>query len=100
MTRKKALEQWGNHLGNCEVTPKAIWPPVKPLIKRDGPKTPTAIHGPLGLKYQPPDKATTMRIVWKINLHHMTRVMKTINGRWRLELKRCLKLETTSRYTN
>jgi hypothetical protein len=76
ITRRKALEQWGNKLRNCEVTPKAIWPPVKPLIKRDGPKTPTDIYGPLGLKYQPPEKATTMRIVWKISPHHMTRVTK------------------------
>jgi hypothetical protein len=30
---------------------------VKPLANRDGPRAPTVIHGPLGPKFQPVDKA-------------------------------------------
>jgi hypothetical protein len=35
------------------VKPQVIWPTVKYLIKKDGSKASTAIHGPLDLKYQP-----------------------------------------------
>jgi hypothetical protein len=45
-------------MGNYEVTHQAIWPIVKP--QRAGPKAPIAIHHPLGLKYQPLKKATTI----------------------------------------
>jgi hypothetical protein len=44
MTRRKALERW--------ETPQALRPIAKSLVIRDGPKAPTAIHGPLGIKYQ------------------------------------------------
>jgi hypothetical protein len=37
-------------------------PIVKSLIKRDGSKTPTHICGPLRLKYQPQEKATTIAV--------------------------------------
>jgi hypothetical protein len=47
-------------IGNCEVTPQAIWPIVRLLMKRDGPKEPTAIHGHSGLKYHPLKKANMM----------------------------------------
>jgi hypothetical protein len=47
MTRRKALERWETEIGNCKVT--TLWPVVKPLMKRDGPKAPTAVHGPLGI---------------------------------------------------
>jgi hypothetical protein len=53
MTCRMVLEQWGMKIGNCEVTSQAIWPVVKSLIKMDGPKALTVVHGPLGLKYQP-----------------------------------------------
>jgi hypothetical protein len=49
MTHRKALERRETKLGNCEVTPQALWPIAKSLRKRDGPKSPTAIHGPLGI---------------------------------------------------
>jgi hypothetical protein len=45
---------------------------VKALIKRDGPKEPTAIHGSLGLKYQPVEKDITFGIFEKISSHRMT----------------------------
>jgi hypothetical protein len=57
MAQKKALERWEAKLCNCEVTPQAVWPIAKFLLRRDGPKVPTAIHGPSGLKFYPKDKA-------------------------------------------
>jgi hypothetical protein len=50
MTLKKALERWETMLANTEVTPQAVWPIAKSLANRDGPRAPTTIHGPLGLK--------------------------------------------------
>jgi hypothetical protein len=59
MVRKKTLEQWETKPANTELTPQAIWPIAKSLTNRDGPRAPTAIHGLLGLKYHPEDKANT-----------------------------------------
>jgi hypothetical protein len=58
VSTRKAVEWWETKIGNCEVTPQAVWSVAKSLIKRGGPKAPTAILGPLGLKYQLLDKAT------------------------------------------
>jgi hypothetical protein len=55
--RKKTLEQWETKLENTELTPQAIWPIAKSLTNRNGPRAPTVIHGLLGIKYQPEDKA-------------------------------------------
>jgi hypothetical protein len=53
MVWKRALERWESKLATCEVTLQAIWPTAKSLMKRGGPKAPSAIHGPLGpLLYQ------------------------------------------------
>jgi hypothetical protein len=60
MSRKKALERWETKIGNCEVAPQSIWPIVKFLLKRDGSRAPTAIHGPLGLKFLPLEKANAI----------------------------------------
>jgi hypothetical protein len=57
MTRKKAFERRETKICNCEVTPQSIWPIAKSLLKRDGPRAPTAIHGRLGLKFFPLEKA-------------------------------------------
>jgi hypothetical protein len=57
MTRKEALELWETRIANCEATPQALWPIAKSLLKRDGPKAPTAIHGFSGLKFHPSQKA-------------------------------------------
>jgi hypothetical protein len=57
MTLKKALERWETKIDNAEVTSDAIWPIGKPLLKRDGPRAPTAIHDPSGLKFHPSEKA-------------------------------------------
>jgi hypothetical protein len=40
MTRRKALERWESNVGNCEVTPQALWHIAKSLVKRVGPKAP------------------------------------------------------------
>jgi hypothetical protein len=53
MSRKEALERWETQIANTDVTPQAIWP----IAKRDGPKVPTAIHGPFGLTFRPLENA-------------------------------------------
>jgi hypothetical protein len=39
------------------MSPQAIWPIAKSLMKRDGPNKPTAIHGPFGLIFEPLEEA-------------------------------------------
>jgi hypothetical protein len=53
MIRRKVLERWKTKIANTDVTPLALWPVAKSLMKRDGPKKPTAIHGTFGLIYHP-----------------------------------------------
>jgi len=48
---------WETKIRNSEVTPHAIWHLAKSLMKRDRPKTPTAIQGPSGLKFLPVEKS-------------------------------------------
>jgi hypothetical protein len=60
MTRKNALERWETKISNTEVTPQAIWPIAKSLLKRDGPRAPTVIHGDSGLKFHPSEKANAI----------------------------------------
>jgi hypothetical protein len=60
MTRKKALERWVTKIGNTEVTPQAIWPIAKCLLKRHGDTAPIAINGPSGLKFHPSEKANAI----------------------------------------
>jgi hypothetical protein len=57
MTRRRALERWETKIANTDVTPQAIWPIAKSLMKRDGAKKPTAIHVPFGLTFHPIEKA-------------------------------------------
>jgi hypothetical protein len=57
MTRRQAVERRKTKISNCDITCQAIWPIAKSLIKRTRPKTSIAIHGPLGLKYHPLEKA-------------------------------------------
>jgi hypothetical protein len=94
MTRRKALEQEEIKISNCEVTPQAIWSIANSLMKRNGPKAPTAIHGPSGLKFLPAEKANAIAD-WKICSHHMTCVTNTTNGGWRLMSRLCLKPRIT-----
>jgi hypothetical protein len=60
MTRKKALKRWESKLANTEVTPQATWPIAKSLAKRDEPRAPTVIYGPLGSTFQPTNKANAI----------------------------------------
>jgi hypothetical protein len=60
MTRIKALERCKIKISDTEVTPHTIWPIAKSLLKRDGPRVPTAIHGPSGLKFHPSEKANAI----------------------------------------
>jgi hypothetical protein len=55
MTRRKATERWETRIANCEATPQALRPIANSLLKRDGPKAPTAIHGSSGLIFHPLD---------------------------------------------
>jgi hypothetical protein len=57
ITRKNALQRWETKLANTEVTPQAVWPIAKFLANRNGPRAPTALHGLLGLKFHPENKA-------------------------------------------
>jgi hypothetical protein len=57
MICRGALEWWETKVGNSEVTLQALWPIVKSLVKRDGPRAPTAVHVPLGITYHPYEKA-------------------------------------------
>jgi hypothetical protein len=60
IARKRALERSETKIENREVTPQAIWPIAKSLTKWGGPKTPTAIHGPLGPVFYPIEKASVI----------------------------------------
>jgi hypothetical protein len=59
MAQRKAFELREAKLGNCEVTPQAVWPIAKSLL-RDGPKAPTAISGHSGLKFYTKDEANVI----------------------------------------
>jgi hypothetical protein len=60
LTWRKALERWETRISTTEVTPQAIWPIAKSLLKRDGPRAPTAIHGTSGHKFHPSEKANAI----------------------------------------
>jgi hypothetical protein len=57
MTRKKSLEHWETKIANYEVTLQVMGPIGKSVIKRGGPREPTAIHGPSDLKFDLSEKA-------------------------------------------
>jgi hypothetical protein len=60
MTRKKALERWEIRISNLEVTPYGTLFFAKSLLKRDGPRAPTAIHGVPDLKFYPFEKVKAL----------------------------------------
>jgi hypothetical protein len=88
MTRKKELERWETRIANCEATPQALWPIAKSLLKRDGPKAPTAIQALNFIRYRKP---ILLLIALKICSHPTACVTKTMNGGWRLQSKLCSK---------
>jgi hypothetical protein len=65
MTCRKTLEWWETQVRNCEVTPQAPWPVTEWLMKRDGPKAPTTVHGPLGITYHPNEKANVITVCFE-----------------------------------
>jgi hypothetical protein len=73
MTRKKTLEQWETKISNTEVTPQAIRPIPKSLLKIDGPRASAAIHGSSGLKFHPSEKAKAIADCLEIQFvpHHL-----------------------------
>jgi hypothetical protein len=60
MARKKSLERWETKISNAVVAPQSTWPITKSLIKRNGPRAPTAIHGASGLRFLPYEKANAI----------------------------------------
>jgi hypothetical protein len=60
MACRRVLEQWETKVGNYEVTPQTLSPIAKSLMKRDGPKAPAAVHGPLGIIYHLNEKANVI----------------------------------------
>jgi hypothetical protein len=60
MARRKELERWETKVRNCKDTPQAMWPIVKFLMKRDGPKALTIVHGPLGITYHSDENANAI----------------------------------------
>jgi hypothetical protein len=91
LTRRKALQRWENKIANCENTPQAIWPIAKSLMNRDGPRAPTVINGPSGLKCHPLEKANVIAVS-KISSHPIICATTTMNGGWRLQFKLYSKL--------
>jgi hypothetical protein len=92
MTRKKALERWETKIRNAEVTPQPIWPIAKSLLKRDGPRALTAIHGTSGLKFLPAEKANA--IADFLEIQYTTHELYDENHERRVEAKVQALLET------
>jgi hypothetical protein len=87
MIRIKALERWETKISNAEITLQAIWHIAKCLLKRAGPRAPTAIHGATGLKYHPFEKANATVDSLEIQFTPHDLCDDTMNGGWRLEFK-------------
>jgi hypothetical protein len=60
MTRRNAIERREIKISNFEVTPYAIWPLAKSIMKTVRPKAPTAIYGPAGLTSLPSEKTSVI----------------------------------------
>jgi hypothetical protein len=95
MIRREALKRLGTKQRNCEVTPQALRPIAKSLMKRDGQKAPTAVHGPIGTTYHPDEKINAFADCLENQLTSHTCVMKTFSDWWRLQSKLCSLLKAT-----
>jgi hypothetical protein len=60
MIHRNALERREMKRDSCEVTPQALWTISNPLIKRDGPKVPTVIHGLLSFIFYALEEVKTI----------------------------------------
>jgi hypothetical protein len=78
----------GNKGNKLARSPQAVWPILKCFTKRRGPKTPSAIYGPLGLIFCPVGKPNIIAdcIEKEFMLHNLC---MTINDRWKLKSKLC-----------
>jgi hypothetical protein len=47
-------------VGNCEITPQALWSIAKSLVKSDGSNAQTVVHRPLGIPYHQNEKASAI----------------------------------------
>jgi hypothetical protein len=70
ITRKKVLELCEIEIGTSEVRLGLYGPMGKFRLKRVGPKTPTGIHGPSGLKFHPSEKANAVSDCLENQLTH------------------------------
>jgi hypothetical protein len=59
MTCRKALKRWKTKVKKHVVTPQGLWLTAELLTKKDGPKSPTTVHGPLGTTYHLNEKVNT-----------------------------------------
>jgi hypothetical protein len=91
MTRKKALERWETKIVNTVVTPQAIWQIAKSLLKRDGPRAPTAIRGTSGLKFHLSEKANAIAHCLENPFTQHDLYDENHERRGRLEFKLCSK---------
>jgi hypothetical protein len=66
----RRMTRWVTKISNTKVIPQAIWPIAKSPLKRDGPRAPTAIHGPSGLKFHPSEKANAIADCLKNQFTH------------------------------
>jgi hypothetical protein len=94
MTRKIAFD-WGGGICNCEFTPHSIWAIAKSLLNRGGPRTPTAIHGPLGLQFLLLGKANAIVdcLENQFTLHDLC----DENHKWRVEASVQTQLEAVDK---
>jgi hypothetical protein len=100
MTCRKALEPLETKVRNCEVTPQALWPVAKSLMKRDGPKAPAAVHGPLGIIYHLNEEAnvTVNCLEKQFTSHNLCD--DNMSDEWRLESKFYSHLQTAPYWEN
>jgi hypothetical protein len=60
MARRKALEPLETKVRKCDVTPQALWPVAKSLMKKEWTKALVAVHEPLGITYHLNEKANVI----------------------------------------
>jgi hypothetical protein len=97
ITHKKSLERWETKIDNAAVTPQAIWRTAKSLLKRDGPRALTAIHGPSGRKFHLSEKANTIADCLEIQFTPHDLCDK--NHKWQVEAKVQALIETVDMNT-
>jgi hypothetical protein len=80
MAHRKAFEQSESKIGNSETKHQVMWPIVRSLIKRYGPKALTTTHGNLVLKFHPLETGKSTADCLKNQFTPMTCATKTMSG--------------------